>query len=89
MPACGSVTAIDKDMVAVRISPDMRMSVAASPDYLRGKTAARKAAGPDRPPLREPAPADARQPVRLGFRERKKVGQREGRWPDDLQQHDS
>ena len=33
---------IDKDMVAVRISPDMRMSVAASPDYLQGKTAPRK-----------------------------------------------
>ena len=29
---------IDKDMVAVRISPDMRMSVAASPEYLAGKT---------------------------------------------------
>lgn len=33
---------IDKDMVAVRISPDMRMSVAASPDYLQGKTPPRK-----------------------------------------------
>lgn len=33
---------IDKDMVAVRISPDMRLSVAASPDYLQGKTAPKK-----------------------------------------------
>jgi DNA-binding transcriptional LysR family regulator len=33
---------IDKDMVAVRISPDMRMSVAASPYYLQGKTLPRK-----------------------------------------------
>jgi DNA-binding transcriptional LysR family regulator len=33
---------IDKDMVAVRISPDMRMSVAASPDYLQGKTPPKK-----------------------------------------------
>ena len=33
---------IDKDMVAVRISPDMRMSVAASPDYLQGNTPPRK-----------------------------------------------
>ena len=33
---------IDKDMVAVRISPDMRMSVAASPEYLAGKTPPRK-----------------------------------------------
>ena len=33
---------IDRDMVAVRISPDMRMSVAASPEYLAGKTPPRK-----------------------------------------------
>ena len=33
---------IDKDMVAVRISPDMRMSVAASPEYLAGKTPPKK-----------------------------------------------
>lgn len=33
---------IDKDMVAVRISPDMRMSVAASPEYLAGKTSPKK-----------------------------------------------
>lgn len=28
---------VDKDMVAVRIAPDLRMAVAASPDYLAGK----------------------------------------------------
>lgn len=28
---------VDKDMVAVRISPDLRMAVAASPEYLAGK----------------------------------------------------
>jgi len=28
---------VDKDMVAVRIAPDMRMAVAASPGYLKGK----------------------------------------------------
>ena len=33
---------IDKDMVAVRIAPDMRMSVAASPAYLKGKTMPKK-----------------------------------------------
>lgn len=33
---------IDKDMVAVRISSDMRMSVAASPEYLAGKTSPKK-----------------------------------------------
>jgi len=33
---------IDKDMVAVRIAPDMRMSVAASPAYLKGKTVPKK-----------------------------------------------
>lgn len=33
---------IDKDMVAVRISPDMRMSVGASPAYLKGKTVPKK-----------------------------------------------
>ncbi|WP_312374218.1 LysR family transcriptional regulator [Stutzerimonas nitrititolerans] len=29
---------VDKDMIAVRISPDFRMAVAASPDYLSGKS---------------------------------------------------
>ncbi|MGJ7544111.1 LysR family transcriptional regulator [Variovorax sp. LT1R16] len=33
---------VDKDMVAVRISPDLRMAVAASPDYLVGKPIPRK-----------------------------------------------
>ena len=28
---------VDKDMIAVRIAPDMRMAVAAAPDYLKGK----------------------------------------------------
>ncbi|KVF64851.1 MULTISPECIES: LysR family transcriptional regulator [Burkholderia cepacia complex] len=32
---------IDKDMVAVRISPDKRMAVVATPDYFRGRTAPR------------------------------------------------
>jgi DNA-binding transcriptional LysR family regulator len=30
-------TSIDKDMIAVRIAPDMRMAVAGSPDYLAGR----------------------------------------------------
>jgi DNA-binding transcriptional LysR family regulator len=29
---------VDKDMIAVRIGPDFRMAVAASPDYLTGKS---------------------------------------------------
>ena len=29
---------VDKDMIAVRIAPDLRMSVAASPDYLAGRS---------------------------------------------------
>lgn len=29
---------VDKDMIAVRISPDFRMAVAASPEYLDGKS---------------------------------------------------
>jgi DNA-binding transcriptional LysR family regulator len=33
---------IDKDMVAVRIAPDMRMAVAASPEYLQGRTPPKK-----------------------------------------------
>lgn len=33
---------VDKDMVAVRISPDLRMAVAASPAYLSGKPMPRK-----------------------------------------------
>ncbi|URG49305.1 LysR family transcriptional regulator [Pectobacterium quasiaquaticum] len=30
---------VDRDMIAVRIAPDLRMAVAASPSYLAGKTA--------------------------------------------------
>ena len=33
---------VDKDMVAVRISPDLRMAVAASPAYLAGRTLPKK-----------------------------------------------
>lgn len=33
---------VDKDMVAVRISPDLRMAVAASPEYLAGKPRPKK-----------------------------------------------
>ncbi|MGJ7492457.1 LysR family transcriptional regulator [Variovorax sp. ZT4R33] len=33
---------VDKDMVAVRISPDLRMAVAASPGYLAGKALPKK-----------------------------------------------
>jgi DNA-binding transcriptional LysR family regulator len=33
---------VDKDMVAVRIAPDLRMAVAASPEYLAGKPLPKK-----------------------------------------------
>lgn len=33
---------VDKDMVAVRITPDLRMAVAASPEYLAGKSLPKK-----------------------------------------------
>ncbi|RYF70040.1 MAG: LysR family transcriptional regulator [Comamonadaceae bacterium] len=33
---------VDKDMVAVRIAPDMRMAVAASPTYLKGRPVPKK-----------------------------------------------
>ena len=60
---------VAKDMIAVRIGPDMRMAAVGSPAYFARAAAAANAAGSGRPQLHQPALADARRPLRLGVRE--------------------
>ncbi len=60
---------VAKDMVAVRIGPDMRSAVVAAPSYFADAPKTEDTAGPDRPRLHQPAPADAWRPVCLGVRE--------------------
>ena len=57
---------LDQDMIAVRINPDLRMAVAASPAYLLGKTAPQTPRDLVAHPCIKPAPAHARRPVCLG-----------------------
>ncbi len=51
---------VAKDMIAVRIAPDMRMAIVGSPTYLQKRHAARGAAGPDGARLHPFASAHAR-----------------------------
>ena len=48
---------VEKDMIAVRIGPDMRMAVVGAPSYFASARAAADAAGPDRSQLHQSAPA--------------------------------
>ena len=57
---------VAKDMIAVRIGPDMRMAVVGAPSCFADAGGAANAAGPDDAPLHQPSPADARWPLRLG-----------------------
>ena len=57
---------VAKDMIAVRIGPDMRMAVVGAPSYF-AKRRARSPAGPHRAHLHQSAHADRRRPVRLGI----------------------
>ena len=61
---------VAKDMIAVRIGPDMRMAVVSAPSYFQEASDPKKASGPDRAQLLQSAPADPRRPLRLGVRER-------------------
>ncbi len=44
---------VAKDMIAVRIGPDMRMAVVGAPSYFRKRSRAEEAAGPDRAQLHQ------------------------------------
>ena len=61
---------VAKDMIAVRIGPDMRMAVVGAPSYFKKTARAEDPAGPDRAQLHQLAPAFAWRGVRLGIRER-------------------
>jgi DNA-binding transcriptional LysR family regulator len=76
---------IAKDMIAVRIGPDVRMAVVGTPALFRAPPAAAKAAGPDRARLHQRAPADPRRPAALGFQEGHARAERARRGNADLQ----
>ena len=60
---------VAKDMIAVRIGPDLRMAVVGAPSYFAGHPKPRQAAGPDGPQLHQHPPADLWRTLRLGIRE--------------------
>ena len=61
---------VAKDMIAVRIGPDMRMAVVGAPAYFKDAPRAEKTAGPRRAQLYQSPPAHAWQRLCLGIRER-------------------
>ena len=58
---------VAKDMIAVRIGPDMRMAVVGAPVVFQEETSAEVAAGADRSQLHQLASAFAWRIVRLGI----------------------
>ena len=62
---------VAKDMVAVRIGPDMRMAVVGRARVLQRAETSAHPAGPDRAQLHQSAAADRRWPLCLGVRERR------------------
>ena len=61
---------VAKDMIAVRIAPDMRMAVVGAPSYFAKRPRAEEATGPSRPHLHQSASADLRRPLCLGVRKK-------------------
>src|SRR5512135_2034807 len=57
---------VAKDMIAVRIGPDMRMAVVGAPSYFAKRSPPRKAIVPDPPQLHQSSPTDLWRVVRLG-----------------------
>src|SRR3984957_15155767 len=83
---------VAKDMVAVRVGPDMRSAVVGAPSYFANRPRPRTpqalpAPTRPRPPLDQPAPADAWRPLRLGIREGWARTAGEGRGPTRVQRH--
>ena len=62
---------VAKDMIAVRIGPDMRMAVVGAPSYFAKRPRPEDAAGPLRSRLHQSALAHLRRRLRLGVRERR------------------
>ena len=60
---------IAKDIIAVRIGPDMRMAVVGSPSYFAGRSYPKNAAGSYSSQLHQPPPADLWRSLRMGVRE--------------------
>jgi DNA-binding transcriptional LysR family regulator len=57
---------VAKDMIAVRIGPDMRMAVVGAPSYFAKRSPPKKPQGPNRPQLHQSAPANLWRVVPLG-----------------------
>ena len=78
---------VAKDMIAVRVGPDLRMAVVGSPSYFEVQKETANAAGSDAAQLRQPPPAHAwREPVCVGVREERARSQRARRRATRLQQ---
>ena len=77
---------VAKDMVAVRIGPDLRMAVVGAAGLLRAPAAAKGAARPDRSRLHHHPPADLRRTLCLGIRERQAQAEGAGRRAARVQQ---
>ena len=68
---------VAKDMIAVRVSPDLRMAVVGSPSYFAERKRPKTPAGPDELQLPQSSPAHPRwQPLRVGVRKRRARAQR-------------
>ena len=80
---------VAKDMIAVRIGPDMRMAVVGAPSYFKKKPAPKIAAGSHRAQLHQLASAFAWRRVRLGIRERRPRVESARRGSVHLQRHGS
>ena len=78
---------VAKDMVAVRIGPDMRSAVVGAPSYFAKRTKAKDATGPDSARLHQPAPADPWRALCLGIREGRTRNQGEGRGAARIQRY--
>ena len=61
---------VAKDMIAVRIGPDMRMAVVGVAFLSRKAGQAADTTGPDSPRLHQSPPSNLRRPLRLGVREK-------------------
>jgi DNA-binding transcriptional LysR family regulator len=76
---------VARDMVAVRVGPDLSMAVVGAPAYF-AVGAAEDASRSGQPRVRQPSSGERRRPLCLGVREAGKSAQRARRWPLRLQQ---
>ena len=78
---------VAKDMIAVRIGPDMRMAVVGAPSYFAKRSAPKKPQDLNEPQLHQSAPANAWRVVRLGVRKGRPRTEGARRRPARLQRH--